>query len=100
MKLTYVNDQQVIADAAKMLIENHLHWSGSNESLPSNSRSGVECELFSAYVEANLFDFEWDDLGVEDKRLYRDRASLLFEKAAQLADRKWQAAMTLLGIER
>ena len=99
-KLTYTNDQQIINDAAQMLIENHLHWSGSNEGMPSKDLNNVQGQVIYAYLEVSVTDEEWNDMDKVDQMLLREQANAFFKQAAQLADRKWEAAMTLLGIEQ
>jgi hypothetical protein len=96
-KLAYTNDQQIINDAAQMLIENHLHWSGSNEGMPSNDLGNVSGVMLDAYRRANIAVEEWKSMDEEMKRDFLAKVELLYTKAAQLADRKWEAAMTLLG---
>lgn len=103
-ELTYTSDEQIVADAAKKLLESHLCWSGCFGTLPSRDIDGVRGELIFAYRKATIpfamlgsmsadqRDENWEEIG--------HHARLLFEKAAFLADRKWIAAMTLLGIEQ
>lgn len=97
-KLTYTNDQQIINDAAQMLIEAHLSWSGSNKNMPSKDLDNVHSLVMEAYLDANFTDAEWDALGVKGMLSEQKKATKLFDEAAQLADRKWQAAMTLLSL--
>ena len=40
-KLTYRNEDQLLDDAVKMLLERHLSWSGSNDSMPSRDIDNV-----------------------------------------------------------
>ena len=98
-KLTYTNDQQIISDAAQMLLEAHLHWSSSEDGMPSKDLDGVRGMVMSAYLEANFTEEEWEAMSSEERATERVEPYHLFKQAAQLADRKWQAAMTLLGIE-
>ena len=100
VSITYTDNQQIIEDAAQMLIENHLQWSGSQKGKPSRDIDNVQGQVFTAYAESKLTYDEWDELDEHDQQLFRDHADLLFEKAAHLADRKWEAFMTLLGFEQ
>lgn len=100
MKLTYENDQQIIADAAQMLIQAHLSWSGSERNMPSNDRNAIGNAIYTACMEAHMTFDEWIESSQESRDLIDARANLLFKKAKLLADRKWEAAMTLLGIEQ
>lgn len=103
-KLAYANDQQIIDDAAQMLIEDHLRWSGSDRGLPSKDRAHVRGYIYSILMENDASRDSWNDLSEEDKEDARafnsDMAKLLFKEAAEIADRKWLAAMTLLGINQ
>ena len=97
MRLTCTDDQQIIADAAQKLIEAHLRWGNSNESEPSKGQENVRGEIYSAIIKRTGEADGWAGL---DTGLAWQMAERLFEQAAQLADRKWAAAMTLLGIEQ
>lgn len=98
-KLNYTNDQQLINDAAQMLLEEHLRWSGSNEGMPSRDSSLVSARVLDAYLEGNFTIEEWEKMSMEERECVGDKVALLEEKAKQLADKKWEAAMVLLGIE-
>lgn len=102
-KLTYINDQQIINDAAQMLIESHLRWSGSTEGKPSKDLDSVYGSVYSALMESEAYAM-WDEFSEDEKETTRCsnriRAKVLFAEAAQIADSKWQAAMMLLGIEQ
>lgn len=99
-ELTYISDDQLIADAAQALLESHLRWSGSNEGMPSADRDYVQGAVIMAYRKATVSTEEWRGMSEEQQTFVNARANLLFVKAATLADRKWEAAMTLLGIEQ
>ena len=96
-KLTYTNDQQFINDAAQMLIEKHLSWSGSNENTPSNDLGNVRGEMLMAHREARFTVEEWRAMDEVERSEARLEVFPLYEQALELADRKWNAAMTLLG---
>ena len=100
MTLAYENDQQIINDAAQMLLEAHLILSGSNEGMPSKDLANIHRQTARAFIEADFTEEEWEALSEEEQMFKNAKANLLFAKAAQLADRKWEAAMTLLGIEQ
>lgn len=100
MTLDYINDQQIIRDAAQMLIETHLQWSGSGKEVPSRDLDNIYGGIRLAYRKANATAEEWLAMSDADRDSVIAHASLLFEKAALMADRKWLAAMTLLGIEQ
>lgn len=96
-KLTYTNDQQLINDAAQMLIENHLSWSGSDTEMPSRDLDGVRGLISDAYLEYHYTADEWEEASKEERMLAEAAAGNLYRSAKQLADQKWEAVMTLLG---
>lgn len=98
-KLTYITDDQIINDAAQMLIEEHLRWSGSNEGTPSKDHSMIRGKFVDAYLHAHFTTEEWLEMTENEQTFQEEMASSLFKQAANIADRKWEAAMTLLGIE-
>lgn len=98
-KLTYTDDQQIINDAAQMLIESNLDWSGSLKNMPSKDLNGVSSMMMDAILEAKYTYEEWDALTKPERELEELEVHAMFKKAAQIADRKWEAAKTLLGIE-
>lgn len=101
MKLVYINDQQLLEDAVRALIESHLSWTGSNESFPSRDLGNVGPAMARAWVKAHYAAEEWRDLSEDRQRWVEETEILpLYKQAAKLADRKWEAAMTLLGIEQ
>ena len=97
-KLTYMNDQQIVNDAAQMLIEAHLRWSGSAEEMPSRDLDNIGGAIWQAYLEANYTVEEWDALNKNEKTMVNEEASILCRNAKQLADQRWEAVITLLGI--
>ena len=99
-KLAYINDQQIINDTAQLLIKNHLAWSGSHEKMPSRDNDNVRDQMVYAYLSAHFTTEEWNEMSESEQKLQEEMAHALFKQAAQLADRKWEAAMTLLGIEQ
>lgn len=98
-KLTYTNDQQIINDAAQMLVESHLRWTDSGRTMPSEDRDCVRSQMLDAYLEAHFDIEEWLGMTDVERTFHKEIAASLFKQAARIADRKWQAAMTLLGIE-
>jgi len=98
MKLTYTDDEQIVADAAKMLIKAHLDWSGSDETMPSRDRGCVQGMMFSAYFEAKFTDDEFNAMSDEEKAFESAIIGGLYKEARIAADKKWEAAMTLLDL--
>lgn len=109
-KLTYTNDQQLVNDAAQMLIMTHLDYSGSYKSLPGKRSGLVSLEVYDA-CSAHL-EIAQEELSGKSYREFtestrailddaaKEMSAEIVEKAATLADRKWEAVMTLLGIEQ
>lgn len=96
--LTYTDDNQFVSDAAKMLIKAHLDWSGSGEEMPSRDKGCVRGLMFSAYFAANFTAEEFNAMSDEEKAFESAIVSRLYKDACIAADRKWEAAMTLLDI--
>lgn len=96
--MKYINDEQIINDAAQMLIQKHLAWSGSDTECPSRDLDNVRGLVFQAYREANFTPEEWNEKSDEGKKLVNAKASVLYREARQIADRKWRAAMFMLGM--
>ena len=96
--LKFDSPKQLINDAVKMLIENHLAWSGSDKEMPSRDLGNVRGEFIDAWLDGCYTVDKWDLLS-EDEHMARfaywnDR----FNEAAAEADRKWEAAKTLLDL--
>lgn len=97
-KLTYKNDEQPINDAVRMLIENHLAWSGSDESMPSADQDNVRGSFFDARATADFTVDEWDALTDEEREEHTNKVNSRFDKAAAEADRKWEAVKVMLDL--
>lgn len=95
--MKYINDQQIINDAAQMLLEKHMDWSGSHESMPSRDLGNVRGFLVEAYLEARFTPKEWNEASDELRAGVDAHLNGLYGKAKEIADAKWSAAMTLLG---
>lgn len=98
-KLAYINDQQFVSDAAQALIKSHLSWSSSDRDMPSKDLSNVCSMMIDTYLEANYTIEQWQAFTEEQRAnavsVIRD---CMFAEAKKIADAKWAAAMTLLGI--
>lgn len=84
--LTYINDEQFISDAAKLILEKHLNSANSIRRLMEDSASEVEEVIISAYVDAHE----------ADKYAHRDGYEL-FHEARSIARVKFGAVKDLLG---
>lgn len=98
-KLTYTTEEQIINDAAQMLIKSQLRWSNSLDSMPSSDSSHVYGMMMDAILESKYTPEEWHALTKSEQVHQECEVRDMFEKAAKLADRKWEAAMVLLGLE-
>ena len=98
-KLIYKDDEQLINDAVKMLIKNHLAWSGSDEEMPSRDLDNVRGRFFDARATADFTADEWDTaLSDEEREEYENKVNRQFDKAAVEADRKWKAVKVMLDL--
>ena len=97
-KLIYENEEQLINDAVKMLIKNHLSWSGSDENMPSKDLGNVRGSFFDARATADFTDDEWDTLTDGERGEYENKVDSQFEKVAAEADRKWEAVKVILDL--
>lgn len=95
-KLTYRNEDQLNNDAVKMLLEKHLSWSGSNESMPSRDLDNVRGQFLYAHIDADFTDEERDALSDEEREEYAKNINVRFEVAAAEADLKWTAVKAML----
>lgn len=98
-KLVYTNDEQFKNDIVCNLLEGHLGWSGSLRHMPSEDLEGVRGAAVFNYIESKFTDEFWFNMDEESKQAERDKATAIFNEAAEIADKKWEAAMTLLGVE-
>lgn len=97
-KLTYRNADQIHNDAVKMLLERHLSWSGSNESMPSRDLDNVRGQFMYAHIDADFTDDEWDSLSKEKRNEYAKGINIRFDLAAAEADIKWTGVKLMLGL--
>ena len=96
--LKFENSKQLINDAVKMLIENHLAWSGSDESMPSRDLGNVRGEFIDAWLDGCYTVDKWDLLS-EDEHMERFAYwDSRFNEAAAEADRKWEAVKVMLDL--
>ena len=97
-KLTYRNEHQLFDDAVKMLLERHLSWSGSNESMPSRDLDNVRGQFLYAHVDADFTDEEWDALSEEGRKEYANIINAAFGAVAAEADLKWASVKVMLDL--
>lgn len=100
-ELTYTNDQQIINDAAQMILAEHLDWSGTLRRKPSEIHSIVRRRIFDAYAESVIDNNEFwgleDEARKEMRNAFDEKADELYAEAQEIADKKWEAAKVLLG---
>lgn len=97
--MEYINDEQIINDAAKYALERHLQYSNSLDDKPSENWVGeVESQVLSAYVKATVTWKKYDELSEEKKAEIQEWAVHIALEATDIADRKLEAAVTLLGL--
>lgn len=97
-KLTYRNEDQLHNDAVKMLLERHLSWSGSNESMPSRDLDNVRGQFLHAHIYADFTKDEWDALSKEKREEYAKNINVRFDLVAAESDIKWTGVKFMLGL--
>lgn len=97
-KLTYKNEDQLHHDAVKMLLERHLSWSGSDESMPSRDLDNVRGQFLHAHLDADFTCEEWKALSEDERELCAKYINAMFDVAAEEADYKWMAVKAMLGL--
>lgn len=97
-KLTYRNEDQLRNDAVKMLLEKHLSWSGSNDSMPSRDIDNVRGQFLYAHMDADFTGEERDALSEEKREEYTKKINVRFDFAAAEADLKWTAVKVMLDL--
>lgn len=97
--MEYINDEQIVNDAAKYALERHIQYSNSLDDKPSdNWLPSVECEVLSAYIKATITWKKYEELSEEKKAEIQEWAVHIALEATDIADMKWEAAKTLLGL--
>lgn len=96
MKLTYTNNDNFIEDAATLLIEKFLNLSNSTEGNPSDC--SVRGEVFDAVIRVKYTTEEWNELDKPYQRFEELNVDAMANHAARIADEKWEAVKTLLGL--
>ena len=93
-----VNYEQLINNAVKALIKNHLAWSGSHTSMPSRDESDVHGRFIDACLEERYTVDEWNSMSEDEQKECFAYWNLKFEGAAAEADRKWEAVKVMLDL--
>lgn len=93
-----IDEQQIIDNAVRELIMEHLSWSGSERRRPGDDESNVFSTVFNMYREVCFTPWEWADLETCDELDFRNYVAQRACEVADLADQKWSAAMELLGV--
>lgn len=94
--MKYENDTQILEDATKLMLECHMADYDSDRRRPSNeeNRSTVMTKVLYALIDAVE---DWDSLGEKEKGELSGKAKCITDMAAAEANKKWLAAMMLLG---
>lgn len=98
MKLTYTNEEQFINDIAQFLIEAHLNWSNSVDGMPSKDHDNVKGTAIYAYIDSEMTPEEYCELSDTEQQYWQEKGIAFYKLGAQIADKKWEAVKTLLGI--
>ena len=97
-KLIYKNEEQLINDAVKMLIKEHLAWSGSDKEMPSRDLGNVRGDFFMACLEGCYTIDEWCLMNGDEHMKCFDYWDSKFDDAAAEEDRKWEAVKVMLDL--
>lgn len=97
---TEITEDQIVEETVRVLLMNHLNECDSESTMPSrdvcNSGRNCACEMV---LEMNYTLDELQAMGDEfDIARAKRPGHALYERAAQIADAKWQAVMTLLAL--
>lgn len=96
--LKFDSPKQLINDAVKALIKNHLAWSGSDESMPSSDLGNVRGDFIDACLEGCYTVDEWDLMNEDEHEKSLAYLNRKFDDAAAEADRKWEAVKVMLDL--
>ena len=80
------------------VLERHLSWSGSNESMPSRDLDNVRGQFLYAHIDADFTVDEWDAISEEKRNEYAKSINVRFDVVAAEADIKWTGVKFMLGI--
>lgn len=83
---------------SSMIITTHLQYSNSLDDAPSSNADIVSTVYLNRCREDDFTIEEWDALTMDEKNEYAAKRFDEFYEAVPLADMKWQAARTLLGV--
>ena len=93
-----VNYEQLINNAVKGLVRNHLAWSGSDKGMPSRDEGNVHGRFIDACLEGCYTVDEWDSMSEDEQEKCFACWNFKFEGAAAEADRKWEAVKVMLDL--
>lgn len=94
--MKFENENQIINESAKEIVKNHLNWSNSLDSIPSENGNRFYGDMIDAYIDA-IHGEDWDYDGDEYKRI-SEIVLPMYEKAMEQADNKWNAMMAVMDI--
>lgn len=93
-----VNYEQLINNAVKALIKNHLAWSGSDKEMPSRDEGNARGTFIDACLEGCYTVDEWDSMSEDDQAELLAEWNRKFDVSAAEADRKWEAVKVMLDL--
>lgn len=96
--LKFASPKQLTNDAVKMLIEEHLEWSGSDKEMPSRDLGNVRGNFINACLEGCYTVDEWDLMNEDEHEKCLAYFNRKFDDAAAEADRKWEAVKVMLDL--
>lgn len=93
-----VNYEQLINNAVKALIKNHLAWSGSDKEMPSRDEGNARGIFIDACLEGTFTVDEWDSISEDQQEECLAEWNRKFDVSAAEADRKWEAVKVMLDL--
>lgn len=97
-KLIDKYEEQLANNAVKMLIKNHLAWSGSDEEMPSRDLGHVKEQFMNDCWYGEFTKDEWSAMTSEEQKEHFKIWESKFDKAAAEADRKWEEVKVMLDL--
>lgn len=94
--MKFENETQFINEASKEIVKNHLNWSNSLDSMPSEGSHRFYGNMIDAYIDA-IHGEDWNYDADEYKRI-AEIVLPMYEKAMEQADNKWNAMLAVMDV--
>lgn len=93
-----VNYEQLINNAVKELIKEHLAWSGSDREMPSRDLDNLRGRFIRSCRDGSYTVDEWGLMSEDEKKGCFGYWNRKFDDVAAEADRKWEAVKVMLDL--